>query len=105
MSQSKLFVGNLPFSTTDQDLGELFAGVGNVLKATVMRDKDTGRARGFGFVEMSCDEDAQEAITQLHDTTVGGRRITVNIARTRENRNGGGNGHSYSGGRGREPRW
>lgn len=102
MSQSKLFVGNLPFSTTDQELGEIFAGVGNVQSATVVRDRDTGKHRGFGFVEMSCDEDAHEAITQLNETTIGGRKITVNVAKPRENRNGNGNGY----GRGRlEPRW
>lgn len=68
MSQSRLFVGNLPFSITEQELGAAFANVGTVINATVMREKETGRARGFGFVEMSCADDTQAAIAELHDT-------------------------------------
>ncbi len=107
----KLYVGNLPFSATEQDLQELFAKSGAVETVTVMRDMATGRARGFAFVEMATDADAQKAITDLHDHPFGGRNLTVNEARPRPERPGGGGG--FGGGRGsgggggrrREPRW
>ena len=107
----KLYVGNLPFSATEQDLQELFAKSGAVETVTVMRDMATGRARGFAFVEMATDADAQKAITDLHDRPFGGRNLTVNEARPRPERPGGGGG--FGGGRGsgggggrrREPRW
>ena len=77
----KLYVGNLPYDTSDQDLQTLFASAGTVDTVTVMRDAATGRARGFAFVEMATDEDAQTAIRQLADHTLGGRQLTVNEAR------------------------
>ena len=86
----KLYVGNLPYETNEQDLQELFAQAGNVETVTVMRDRDTGRARGFAFVEMSSDDEAQNAITKLNDQQFGGRRLTVNEARPQVPRSGGG---------------
>ena len=77
----KLYVGNLPYSAAEQDLQELFEKVGPVESVTVMRDMATGRARGFGFVEMATDEGAQKAITELHESQLGGRTLTVNEAR------------------------
>jgi cold-inducible RNA-binding protein len=77
----KLYVGNLPYDTSDQDLQTLFASAGTVDNVTVMRDAATGRARGFAFVEMATDEDAQTAIRQLADHSLGGRQLTVNEAR------------------------
>ena len=100
----KLYVGNLPFDTGETDLQELFARVGTVEKVTVMRDMATGRGRGFAFVEMSTDEEAQKAITQLHEQQLGGRSLTVNEARPKSAQGGG----SFRGGdsrRRREPRW
>ena len=76
----KLYVGNLPYETNETDLQELFAQAGAVETVTVMRDRDTGRARGFAFVEMASDDDAQKAITELNDRQFGGRRLTVNEA-------------------------
>jgi RNA recognition motif-containing protein len=104
----KLYVGNLPYETNEQDLQELFAQAGNVETVTVMRDRDTGRARGFAFVQMSSDDDAQNAINKLNDQQFGGRRLTVNEARPQVPRSGGGGGGNY-GNRGSshrgEPRW
>ncbi|MGH9904754.1 MAG: RNA recognition motif domain-containing protein [Pyrinomonadaceae bacterium] len=117
----KLYVGNLAFSTSSQDLQELFASAGTVQSASVVEDRDTGRSRGFGFVEMSSKEEGEAAIAQLNGKEVGGRSLTVNEAKPRENRGGGGrggfgggrSGGGYGGGnRGgggggghREPRW
>ena len=95
----KLYVGNLPYTAAEQDLQELFEKVGPVESVTVMRDMATGRARGFGFVEMSTDEGAQKAITELHESQLGGRTLTVNEARPKEARGGGGFGGG-GGGRG-----
>lgn len=81
---TKLFVGNLPFTTTDQDLQNEFANAGLVESATVIKDRATGRSRGFGFVEMSTEEEAQKAIEMFNDKDFGGRAIKVNIARERE---------------------
>ncbi len=100
MSESKLYVGNLSFDTTDEDLRELFAASGNVTSATVVTDRDTGRSRGFGFVEMSTAAGAEAAIKALHGTTVGGRTIQVSVARPREDRPRGGGGGGGGGGRG-----
>jgi cold-inducible RNA-binding protein len=99
----KLYVGNLPYDTGEQDLQDLFAGSGGVETVTVMRDMATGRARGFAFVEMSSDEDAQKAITALNNYSLGGRNLTVNEARPKPERSGsfGGGGN----GRRSEPRW
>lgn len=78
---AKLFVGSLPYSTTDEELSEMFAGVGTVESAKVIFDRDTQRSKGFGFVEMSTEEEAQAAIKQFDGSDMGGRRIVVNIAR------------------------
>jgi cold-inducible RNA-binding protein len=99
----KLYVGNLPYETNDQDLQELFATAGTVETVNVMRDASTGRARGFAFVEMSTDEEAQEAIRQLGAHTMGGRQLTVNEARPKTT-SGGGGGYGNSSRRS-EPRW
>ena len=83
---NKLFVGQLPFSVDNAGLKELFSQIGTVISATIISDRETGKSKGFGFVEMSTDEEAQKAITALHGTDVGGRKIVVNIARPREER-------------------
>ena len=98
----KLYVGNLPYEVGETELQELFAQAGSVESVNVMRDQATGRARGFAFVEMSTDDEAQNAITALNGTQVGGRSLTVNEARPREAGGGGGFG---GGPRRREPRW
>jgi RNA recognition motif-containing protein len=103
----KLYVGNLPYEVGEADLQTLFAQAGSVESVTVMRDQMTGRARGFAFVEMSTDEDAQKAINDLNSKEFGGRNLTVNEARPKAPRSGGGGG-GYGGGGGsrrREPRW
>ena len=86
----KLYVGNLPFDTSEQDLQTLFAGAGTVETVNVIRDMATGRARGFAFVEMATDADAQTAIRTLADSTFGGRQLTVNEARPKAQSGGGG---------------
>jgi len=86
---SKLFVGSLPYTVTNDELQNMFAGFGTVVSAVVINDRDTGRSKGFGFVEFSTDEEAEAAIKALHDTEVGGRRIIVNHARPMEKREGG----------------
>jgi cold-inducible RNA-binding protein len=113
----KLFVGNLPFDTSEQDLEQLFSGAGQVESVKVMRDMATGRARGFAFVEMASDDDAQKAISTYNNYSLGGRALTVNEARPQAPRSGGGGGGGGrgggfggggGGGRGgnrREPRW
>lgn len=109
----RLYVGNLPYKTTDEDLRALFSQAGGVDNVQVMRDNITGRARGFGFVEMVTDEDAQKAVAQFHQFVVDGRALVVNEARPKTP----GGGRSFAGGgrsdygdgdfsRGsREPRW
>jgi len=99
----KLYVGNLPYETGEQDLQDLFGGTGTVESVSVMRDMATGRARGFAFVEMGSDADAQNAIAKLNDHQMGGRNLTVNEARPRPERSGGFGGGG--GNRRREPRW
>jgi cold-inducible RNA-binding protein len=94
---TKLFVGSLSYNTTDATLEEFFAQAGNVVSAKVIMDRDTNRSKGFGFVEMGSDEEAQAAIAQLNDKELDGRQIAVNEARPQEKRerrpfNGGGNG-------------
>ncbi len=100
----KLYVGNLSFSTSSEDLQQLFGQAGTVESATVVEDRDTGRSRGFGFVEMSSKEDGEKAIEQFNGTDLNGRNLTVNEARPREdrgNRGGGGGGRGgYGGNRG-----
>ena len=118
---TKLYVGNLAFQTTSQELQELFATAGTVESASVVEDRDTGRSRGFAFVEMSTKEEATAAIDQFNGKELGGRALKVNEAKPRENRGGGGRGFGgnrggYGGGGGnrggnggyggkREPRW
>jgi RNA recognition motif-containing protein len=92
----KLYVGNLPYETGEQDLQELFSSVGSVETVNVIRDMATGRARGFAFVEMATDEDAQKAVSTLNDYQYGGRNLTVNEARPKPQGSGGGNGRSRS---------
>ena len=86
---NKLYVGNLPYDTNEDDLTALFAKAGNVSSVNVMRDRETGRARGFAFVEMATDQDAQNAINTLHEKSFGGRTLTVNEARPQQPRGGG----------------
>ena len=101
---AKLFVGNLSFNITENDLQDAFAAHGTVLEANLMMDRATGRPRGFGFVTMSTAEEAQKAIEALNGKSVGGRALTVNVARPREERPGGGGGgggrRQYGGGGG-----
>jgi RNA recognition motif-containing protein len=98
----KLYVGNLNFKTTGEDLQELFGQVGTVESASVVMDRDTGRSRGFGFVEMSSNEEGQKAIEQFNGKDFNGRNLSVNEARPREDRGGGGGGGrgGYGGGGG-----
>ena len=104
-----LFVGNLSFSVGEAELRQLFEQKGGVESVTVMRDTETGRSRGFGFVEMSSEEAAQKAIKELNAFSVDGRNLTVNEARPKPERQGGGGGRGgrggFGGGRKREPRW
>lgn len=118
----KLYVGNLSFSTSSQDLQDLFAQAGTVESASVVEDRETGRSRGFAFVEMATKEEGDAAISQFNGKEVGGRALKVNEAKPREPRSGGGGGRGGygrnnrggGGGRGngggfgggnREPRW
>jgi RNA recognition motif-containing protein len=90
--EAKLYVGNLPYNTVDADLQTLFSQAGTVKSAQVIKDRQSGRSKGFGFVEMSSAEEAQSAITMFHGKDFSGRPLTVNIARPREDRPGGGGG-------------
>jgi RNA recognition motif-containing protein len=119
----RLYVGNLPYSTSEDQLTELFSRAGKVDSVRVMRDMATGRARGFAFVEMSSDDEAQKAISDLHEFQLEGRGLVVNEARPKPEggfgggggggrgrsfgggNRGGGGGEDYSGGRRKEPRW
>ena len=107
----RLYVGNLPYSTGETELQELFGKAGKVESVRVMRDAATGRARGFAFVEMSTDDEAQKAASELNQYQLGGRALTVNEARPKpEGGFGGGGGYGNRGGGGdrggrREPRW
>ena len=100
----KLYVGNLSYRMTDSDLEQLFASHGTVSSAQVIMDRDTGRSKGFGFVEMASDQDAQSAITALNGKEIEGRSLTVNEARPKEDRGtcggGGGGRGGYGGGGG-----
>jgi RNA recognition motif-containing protein len=97
----KLYVGNLAFQTTSQDLQALFAQAGTVESAQIIEDRATGQSKGFAFVEMSTDEEAASAIDQFNGKEVGGRMLKVNEARPRENRSGGGGGgRGFGGNRG-----
>ena len=102
---TKLYVGNLSYQTTDQQLHELFSEAGNVASAQVVTDRYTGEARGFGFVEMATEDEAQQAIAAINGRNVGGRALVVNESRPREGGGGGGSrggggGSSYGGGGG-----
>jgi cold-inducible RNA-binding protein len=97
----KLYVGNLSYSVTDGELEQLFAAHGTVQSAQVIMDRDTGRSKGFGFVEMSSDQEAQAAIAALDGAQSGGRSLTINEAKPREERGGGGGGRGGYGGGGR----
>jgi len=100
LMNTKLFVGNLSFNTTENDLQDAFASHGTVVEANLMTDRATGRPRGFGFVTMSTPEEAQKAIQALNGAQLDGRALTVNEARPREERGGGGGGGGYRGGGG-----
>jgi len=89
---NKLFVGNLSFDTTENDLQDAFAAHGTVMETNMMMDRATGRPRGFGFITMSSPEEAQKAIAALNGSQLGGRALTVNVAKPREERTGGGGG-------------
>jgi cold-inducible RNA-binding protein len=102
----KLYVGNLPYDASDQDLQTLFATAGQVESVNLMRDMETGRARGFAFVEMGSEADAQAAINKLNNYAMGGRTLTVNEARPKTSSGGGGGFGGGAGSRRRsEPRW
>ena len=92
---TKLYVGNLSFRTTGDELKELFAQAGTVESVTVIEDRETGRSRGFGFVEMATPEEAATAIEQFNGKDLGGRNLTVNEARPKTDRGGGGGGSGY----------
>ena len=100
--ESKLYVGNLSYSTTEEDLRQLFSQAGNVKSVSVIKDRDTGRSKGFAFVEMSSDDDAQKAISQFNGQSFQDRSLKVNVARPREDRprGGGGGGGGFGGPRG-----
>jgi cold-inducible RNA-binding protein len=97
---TKMFVGNLSFKTTENDLQDAFAAFGTVVETNIMMDRMTGRPRGFAFVTMSSPEEAEKAIEGLHGKEFDGRALTVNIARPREDRPPGGGGGGGGGGRG-----
>ncbi len=101
MSNPKLYVGGLPFSTTDDELESLFASHGSIESVRIITDRETGRSRGFGFVEMATAEEAAAAISALNSTDFGGRTLIVNEAKPRSNAGGGGGG----GDRFRSNRW
>jgi RNA recognition motif-containing protein len=96
----KLYVGNLSFQTSSEDLRDLFSQAGTVESASVVEDRDTGRSRGFGFVEMATKEEGEAAIAQFNGKDLQGRNLHVNEARPREDRGGGGNRGGGGGGRG-----
>jgi cold-inducible RNA-binding protein len=98
---TKLYVGNLSFRTTSEELRDAFAAVGTVESASVIEDRDTGRSRGFAFVEMATAEEAAAAIEQFNGKDFGGRNLTVNEAKPRADRGGGGGRGNYGGGGGR----
>jgi len=98
----KIYVGNLSFNTSNQDLNDLFGEVGPVESANIIEDRETGRSRGFGFVEMTNQADGETAIAQLNGKEVDGRQLKVNEAKPQESRSGGGGGRGgYGGGGGR----
>lgn len=100
--ESKLYVGNLPYSATEEELSTLFGQAGTVTSAAIIKDRETGRSKGFAFIEMSTAEEAQKAINMLHGQMLGGRDLRVSIARPREEggNRGGGGGYGNRGDRG-----
>ena len=94
----KLYVGNLSYSTSEDELRTLFAQAGTVVSVAVIKDRDTGSSKGFAFVEMTTQAEAQSAITKFHNYQLGERPLTVNMAKPREERSGGGGGYRSSGG-------
>ena len=104
---SKLYVGGLPYSATEQQLNDTFGAHGTMASVKIITDKFTGQSRGFGFVEMSSDAEATAAITALHGTDMGGRTLTVNEAKPMEQRSGGGGSRfgNRGGGGNRRDRW
>ncbi len=108
-----IFVGNLSFNTNEDELRQMFESYGQVDRVSIMTDRDTGRSRGFGFVEMSSNEDGEKAIAALNGSQIGGRTINVNEARPKAERGGGGGGGGFGrdrggrggGGGGRRDRW
>ena len=102
---TKLFIGSLAWATTDDSLKDLFASVGTVVSASVIMDRETNRSKGFGFVEMSSDEEAKAAVDQLNGKDLDGRAIVVSEARPREERPRGGGGGGYGGGGGDRQRY
>lgn len=104
----KIYVGNLSYDVTEADLEQLFGQHGTVQSCTIITDRDSGRSKGFGFVEMGSDQEARTAIAELNGKELGGRTINVNEARPKPQRSGGGGGRGGRGGRdrgGREDRW
>ena len=101
---SKLYVGNLPYSTTGSDLEQMFSAHGTVQSAEVISDGDTGRSKGFGFVQMGSDDEAQAAIAAFNGQEIDGRALTVNEAKPREDRPRGGGGGGFGGGSAGGPR-
>jgi cold-inducible RNA-binding protein len=97
---SKLYVGNLSFDTTENELQDLFAGAGTVQEVILIQDKMTGRSKGFGFVTMATPDEAKKAISQINGKNVGGRALTVNEARPKEDRPAGGPRRDFGGGGG-----
>lgn len=102
---TNIYVGNLPYSSTESDLQQLFGQYGQVGRASIVMDRETGRSRGFGFVEMPNDNEAQNAINALNGKDNGGRPLVVNVARPRETSGGGGGGRGGHGGGGGRGGW
>ncbi|MEP7198354.1 MAG: RNA-binding protein [Chloroflexota bacterium] len=98
--ETKLYVGNLPYSTTEEDLRQMFSQAGQIKEVIIINDRETRRSKGFGFVEMMTQAEAEKAIQMFNDHEMEGRRMMVNIARPREERGGGGGGYGGGGGGG-----
>jgi RNA recognition motif-containing protein len=98
--ESKLYVGNLPYTATEEELSSLFSQAGTVTSVAIIKDRETGRSKGFAFIEMSNSDEAQKAISILNGRDMGGRDLRVSIARPREEGGGGGGRGGFGGGRG-----
>ncbi len=101
----KIYVGGLPYQTNDAQLNQMFSSYGEIASAKIITDRDTGRSKGFGFVEMPDHAAAKKAIAELHEAELDGRTLTVNEARPMEQRGGGGGGYRGGGNRGGGKRW